>query len=119
MPEYTTFTPWLTAGSHRIRLVVLAGIDYHGIRFNQVGLHTVDSPDPTGWSGGWGWNVDSDGDGISDFDEINLHGTDPLNADTDDDGLRTAAELATGTDPLDADSDNDGVVSTAWKSMKP
>ncbi len=59
---------------------------------------------------------DSDGDGISDGGEDKL-GTDPRDADTDDDGTRDGAELAPDQDPdndglinaLDADSDNDAL----------
>jgi hypothetical protein len=40
---------------------------------------------------------------------VNLHGTDPLDADSDDDGLNDGAEGALGADPLDPDSDGDGV----------
>ena len=53
---------------------------------------------------------DSDGDGLSDYDEIYVYGTDPLNADTDDDGLTDNDEVNTyGTDPLNMDSDDDGL----------
>jgi len=53
---------------------------------------------------------DSDGDGLSDYDEIYVHGTDPLEPDTDDDGLTDDEEVNTyGTDPLNEDSDDDGL----------
>lgn len=45
-------------------------------------------------------NPDTDGDGISDGDEVNTHGTDPLRADSDGDGQDDPAELAAGTNPL-------------------
>ena len=55
-------------------------------------------------------NLDSDGDGINDGDEITVHTTLPTQTDTDRDGLSDGDEInTTGTDPLDADSDNDGV----------
>jgi hypothetical protein len=54
-------------------------------------------------------DADSDDDGLSDGDEVNVHGTDPLDADTDDDGLDDGIEVMFGTDPLDADSDDDGI----------
>ena len=43
--------------------------------------------------------ADSDGDGLSDEDEIDIYGTDPNDADTDDDGTEDGAEVANGTDP--------------------
>jgi hypothetical protein len=52
--------------------------------------------------------IDSDGDGVSNTEEL-ADGTDPLDADTDDDGLTDAEEKQLKTDPLDNDSDNDGV----------
>jgi hypothetical protein len=53
--------------------------------------------------------IDSDGDSLSDFDEINVYGTDPNNFDTDSDGLSDGDEIDVGTDPLDADTDDDGL----------
>ncbi|MEA3243838.1 MAG: S8 family serine peptidase [Pseudomonadota bacterium] len=53
--------------------------------------------------------IDSDGDGLSNVEEIQL-GTDALDADTDDDGLSDFNEDRThGTDPLDSDTDADGL----------
>ena len=52
---------------------------------------------------------DSDGDGLDDGDEVSTHLTDPLAADSDGDGLDDGEEVNThGTDPLDTDSDDDG-----------
>ena len=45
--------------------------------------------------------TDTDGDGLSDYDEINLYGTDPTLSDTDGDGTDDGTEVAQGTDPLD------------------
>lgn len=55
-------------------------------------------------------NPDTDGDGLNDYDEINVYGTDPLNPDTDGDGLSDGDEVNIyGTDPLDPDTDGDGL----------
>ena len=45
--------------------------------------------------------VDSDGDTLSDADEVNLYGTDPNSPDTDGDGELDGGEVYHGTDPLD------------------
>jgi hypothetical protein len=52
-------------------------------------------------------DVDSDGDGLSDAQEVEL-GTDPANPDTDEDGLFDGAEVTAGTGPTLYDSDGDG-----------
>ncbi len=54
-------------------------------------------------------DADSDDDGISDAEEINLYHTDPLNADYDRDGLLDGIELQYNTDPINPDTDNDGL----------
>ena len=51
---------------------------------------------------------DSDTDGLSDWDEVNIYGTDPYNPDTDGDGMEDGMEIAKGSDPLDPDSDDGG-----------
>ena len=56
-------------------------------------------------------HADSDGDGISDSDEVNVYGTNPAKQDTDNDGLSDGAEINTyGTDPLKQDTDSDGLL---------
>ncbi len=54
-------------------------------------------------------NADTDGDGISDWDELFRYGTDPNRSDTDGDGLSDSSEILAGANPLDADENNDGV----------
>jgi alpha-tubulin suppressor-like RCC1 family protein len=45
-------------------------------------------------------DLDSDGDGLSNIDEVAVHHTRPDRADTDGDGLPDGVELALGEDPL-------------------
>jgi len=44
-------------------------------------------------------NKDTDGDGLSDYDELNVYLTSPYLADTDSDGLSDSAEIKNNTDP--------------------
>lgn len=43
--------------------------------------------------------TDTDGDGLSDYDETNTYQTSPYLEDTDSDGLTDSAEISNGTDP--------------------
>ncbi|MDE7360316.1 MAG: cellulose binding domain-containing protein [Oscillospiraceae bacterium] len=66
-------------------------------------------------------NPDTDGDGLTDYEEVYITGTDPLKYDTDDngindadddsdgDGLSNREEIELGTDPRNADTDGDGL----------
>lgn len=47
--------------------------------------------------------IDSDHDGVSDYDENNIYGTDPESADSDADGYSDRAEITTGFDPKNSD----------------
>jgi len=51
---------------------------------------------------------DTDGDGLSDSGETLITGTDPNDADSDNDGLDDGVEVANRMNPLDSDMDNDG-----------
>lgn len=53
-------------------------------------------------------DADLDGDGLDAAAEV-AHGTNPLRADTDDDSIDDHTELVDGTDPLKPDTDGDGV----------
>lgn len=45
-------------------------------------------------------NIDSDKDGLSDFDEINIYKTNPNDPDTDGDGINDCEEIRRGLNPL-------------------
>ena len=45
--------------------------------------------------------ADTDGEGLSDADEIHAYGTNPLRQDTDGEGQSDRTEVVAGTDPLD------------------
>jgi uncharacterized delta-60 repeat protein len=54
-------------------------------------------------------NPDSDADGLDDWEEIKLYSTNPNDSDSDDDGLDDWEEINLySTDPNDSDTDNDG-----------
>ena len=56
------------------------------------------------------YDPDTDKDGLSDGEEVKQYQTDPLNPDTDWDGLKDGAEVLTyTTNPLDRDTDDGGV----------
>ena len=55
------------------------------------------------------YDADSDDDGLDDGIEVHETGTEPTDADTDGDGLLDGAEVEAGTDPLDPDTDGDGL----------
>lgn len=44
-------------------------------------------------------NMDTDGDGLTDNEEINLYGTSPYLEDSDSDGINDRVEIENGTDP--------------------
>ena len=73
--------------------------------------------------------IDSDGDGLSNYAEIYLTGTHPAMVDTDKngtsdadedadaDGISNIEEIQLGTDPAKADTDNDGITDPAEISL--
>jgi len=67
-------------------------------------------------------SADTDGDGLSDQDEVFRLGTDPRRYDTDGDGLADGAEALAGADPRDADEDGDGIPdgadAAAWRAHR-
>ena len=56
------------------------------------------------------YNPDSDGDGLTDGDEVQRYKTDPNKKDTDGDGIKDGDEVnKSKTDPTKKDTDGDGV----------
>ncbi|MFL2860200.1 MAG: hypothetical protein ACJZ85_01515 [Pontiellaceae bacterium] len=54
-------------------------------------------------------NSDTDGDSITDYDELYVHNSTPTNTDSDSDGVSDGDEIQTYlTSPITADSDGDG-----------
>ncbi|MFZ4396655.1 MAG: DUF2341 domain-containing protein, partial [Kiritimatiellia bacterium] len=120
--------PWLEAGTHRIEVQWqdwfsswLYYLNGQGLRRTVLGIeklhfYAVDGVDAnTNNVPDWMERVvnpalDTDGDGLSDRDEMLLYHTNPLSKDTDHDGLFDKQELLYGTDPLNPDSDSDGVL---------
>ena len=67
----------------------------------------VDGTDPTNPADD---SLDTDGDGLGDWAEVNIHQTSPTSIDTDNDLLLDGEEvLSTGTNPAASDTDGDGL----------
>jgi hypothetical protein len=100
--------------------VVLGGASHGGIPDSWAILHGLDPTNPTMPSedpdhdgltnlqefqlGTDPNNQDTDGDGLSDGDEVNKYHTSPLIPDTDGDGIPDGIEVRTGSNPLDRNS---------------
>jgi hypothetical protein len=99
---FTTTVPFTnTAQSYK---------SYRYVRINNtaLGVFNIDAIQATTY------RPDSDNDGLTDDEELNTYNTDPLNADTDGDGLPDGWEVDNGFDPVATDNsaddpDNDGL----------
>lgn len=60
---------------------------------------------------------DTDGDSLTDWDEINIYKTSPYLVDTDGDGLSDFDEVRKGADPLCAEGANCGLLATNPESI--
>ncbi len=58
--------------------------------------------------------VDSDNDGLTDYDEITIYGTDQNDPDTDNDGVKDGNEVLRGTNPLVAEPKDEDFLSEWW-----
>lgn len=79
-----------------IRLDITVDTDEDGLIDDRENTHGTDPH-----------NSDTDGDGLSDFEEIEIHKTDPLKNDTDEDTLSDFQDIYLGLNPLKPDTDND------------
>ncbi|MCK4564224.1 MAG: hypothetical protein KAU94_06100 [Verrucomicrobia bacterium] len=50
------------------------------------------------------YKIDTDADGLSDFDEVRIHGSNPTQGDSDADGMNDLNELIAGTSPTNETS---------------
>jgi len=57
-------------------------------------------------------NQDTDGDSLSDWDELNIYHTSPYLADSDSDGIADGTEIKNGTDPNCPEGNNCNGVAT-------
>ncbi len=64
-------------------------------------------------------NIDSDADGLSDWEEINIYHTDPNNPDTDRDGVNDGDEVKQGTNPRGKGLLHDLFIPSHYNNYKP
>jgi hypothetical protein len=98
------------------------GDSYLTYSFPVTGTYYLRVYENNGYSGPAYWYYlriedlnDTDGDGLRDWYETNIYGTDPNDADTDNDGISDGIEVENGSNPLNpsspppADFDSDGL----------
>lgn len=77
----------------------------NGLKFREYASFEIGALQDLGYTNASGTTPqgppDTDQDLLTDDDEINIHGTDPFDPDTDGDGVRDGIEIFFGTDPLD------------------
>jgi hypothetical protein len=72
---------------------------------DHAGNPVLDIPDIGAYEyPGGGMTTDTDGDGLADYAEIHIYGTDPRKVDTDGDGYSDWVEVAAGSDPRNPNS---------------
>jgi hypothetical protein len=91
-------------GEHSIQVNIVADSDGDGIPdYIEEANPPLDPHNP------YDAMSDYDGDGIVMADEVLRYGTDPYNADTDGDGVSDGEEVRRGSNPNLADTDGDGI----------
>jgi autotransporter-associated beta strand protein len=103
------FTRRVTTGTSWVRY---SGSQATEVEAGKTYRFSYTSISPTGGNGNLlddaSFGIDQDGDSLLDYEEITL-GTDPLDFDSDNDGLKDGEEVVTyGTNPLLVDTDSDG-----------
>ncbi len=63
-------------------------------------------------------SADTDGDNLTDYEEIYVYNTNPLIADTDADGVNDYDEVSAWINPLEKDSDYDGILDCDERIIK-
>ena len=118
--EYMAHIP-LKAGIHKFRVeyfnynsssrlkIDWAGKTFARRSFDDSGLWYLSGEETAEFQEYLTWQRDSDGDGLSDAEEIKI-GTNPNNKDSDGDGLSDAEEINKyHTDPMKADTNSNGI----------
>jgi hypothetical protein len=92
-------------GDDHASTAVMPRFVFNGVQFREYADFEIGALRDLGYANAAGTTPpeppDSDEDLLSDDDEINIHGTDPNNSDTDGDGVLDGIEVDLGFDPLD------------------
>jgi hypothetical protein len=104
-----TFTSTAECGHYGVLATATGDSSEGTVTREQIGVFQVQVP---GDAVRQPCNPDDDEDLLTDADELNITGTDPLDEDTDDDAFGDGVELYLGTDPLD--DCPDGSWDDAW-----
>jgi Concanavalin A-like lectin/glucanases superfamily/Bacterial TSP3 repeat len=127
-----TITPIYSSSLQGVKTLVitpLPGLDYSIASGSPPVIIKIQDAGTTTTT--YDFQTDTDGDGLSDWDEINVFGTDPYKKDTDGDGLSDFYEVTTylgyqplQTDPRNPDTDGDGIldgyeVAHGWDPLNP
>lgn len=64
-------------------------------------------------------DIDTDNDGLTDYEEVKKYNTDPENADTDGDGFKDGKEVRAGYNPLESNpaSGSEGGIDSGYEAI--